>query len=69
MTQHTPGRVCDACEGFCLRAATIDEAMTALSTARTKQERLVACESLAKAAQTTARSLRTAIANAEGKAS
>lgn len=62
--QHTPARQCDLCEGFCLRAATIDEANTALAVARTREEKLAACKALAAAAQAEVRRLRTAKAAA-----
>jgi hypothetical protein len=62
--QHTPGRQCDECEGFCLRTATIDEANTALAVAGTRQERLLACKALIGAAQAEAQRLRAAIAEA-----
>lgn len=66
---HTPGRQCAECEGHCLRAATIDEANTAIAVARTRQERLLACEALIKAAKAEAQRLRAAIAEAMGNPS
>ncbi|NVM87610.1 hypothetical protein FHT32_001249 [Variovorax sp. SG517] len=62
VTNHTPGRQCDECEGFCLRLATIDEANTALAVAYTHQGRLQACEALIKAGQAEAKRLRALIA-------
>lgn len=67
--QHTPGRQCDECEGFCLRAASIDDANTALAVARTAPEKLAAFESLAAAAQAEVKRLTAAIATATGSAS
>ena len=66
---HTAGRQCDLCEGFCLRAATIDEANTALAVASTSLERLAACEALAAAAKAEAKRLRASLAKATGSAS
>lgn len=62
IAKHTPARQCFACEGFCLKPATIDEANTALAIACTLRERLAACEALAIAAATKAELLRHAIA-------
>jgi hypothetical protein len=61
---HSPARICAACEGFCLRLATIDEANTALAVAGSKYESLAACEALVAAAQAEAQRLRDAIARA-----
>jgi hypothetical protein len=66
--RHTPGRRCDECEGFCLRAPTIDDANTALAVACTRAERLLACEALIAAAQAEAARLRDAIAHARERA-
>lgn len=59
---HAPARRCPKCEGFCLEPATIDEAMTALATARGKREHLAAYEALALAARVEAVRLRGEIA-------
>lgn len=49
--RHTPARQCAACEGFCLRAASIDDALTAIAVSRSAQERVPAYEALIAAAQ------------------
>ena len=64
---HTPGRQCAECEAHCLRTATIDEANTAIAVARTRQERLLACEIAATEAE--AQRLHAAIAEATGSPS
>ena len=66
---HTLGRQCAECEGHCLCTATIDEANTALAVARTRQERLLACEALIEAAEAEAQRLRAVIAEALGSPS
>lgn len=66
---HTPGRQCSECEGHCLRTATIDEANTALTVARTRQERLLACEALIAATEAEVQRLRAAMAEATGSPS
>ncbi|WP_349745345.1 hypothetical protein [Roseateles cavernae] len=59
---HAPARQCVICEGFCLEQATVDQAMTALATARGKREHLAAYEALVIAARTEIVRLRAEIA-------
>lgn len=66
--KHTPARQCDECEGHCLRLATIDDAMTALTVSCTRADELMACEALAAAAQLRADQLRAVIAESTGAA-
>lgn len=47
---HTPGRQCVACEGFCLRLPSIDDAMTAMAVAQGHAAVVAAAEALVKAA-------------------